>query len=569
MQDRRRGLVQAAHAQLALGQPAGGRQQLPALRQHRADDRGQALQHRALVLVELARRAVDHAHGADALAAGHHDGRAGVEADVGLAGDQRVAGEARVAAWRRAPRTAPRRGSRGRRTPRRAASRSTPGRPRLDLNHWRCASISEISAIGTPHSCAAVRVMVSKTGSGSVSSTPSSRSAARRRLSSGTARQRHRTSPTAVGVDAAQRRRIDGAQHVDAAARAAGVARRPAGLALHGGHERLVEAHAVVLVLHHASRPAPAGRCSRSASSARAASGSAWIASCARTSARSRRATSASRRSSVARAPTRLKCCVYTRGLTNVTASPAERERGGRRERLPDRDGVDAARLERPHQLVGCQADDGQRAGVDVVEHRASCRGNTAPSCPAPCRRACRGSAALRRSSALRRATTLIWYDVALMVAKMARSRCGGAGGHDQFGGGGHVDAAVGQPLVALAAAGTLAQLQVQSLVLEEAARLGHVDRQRHRARRHRQRQRRRLRAVREQHQRAAPGEHPRERPRGAHERAPRRAPGAARGAPASAAAGGYMRAHAIPFSATSTSLTITRHVLRPAFLAA
>ena len=42
MQDRRRGLVQAAHAQLALGQLAGGREQLAALRQHRADDGGQA-----------------------------------------------------------------------------------------------------------------------------------------------------------------------------------------------------------------------------------------------------------------------------------------------------------------------------------------------------------------------------------------------------------------------------------------------------------------------------------------------------------------------------------------------
>ena len=72
-------------------------EQLAALRQHRADDRGQVREHGALVLVELARRAVDHAHGADALAAGHHDGRAGIEADVGIAGDQRVVGKARVA----------------------------------------------------------------------------------------------------------------------------------------------------------------------------------------------------------------------------------------------------------------------------------------------------------------------------------------------------------------------------------------------------------------------------------------------------------------------------------------
>ncbi len=51
-----------------------------------------------LLFAELARRAVDHAQRAQALAAGQHQRRAGVEADAGLAGDQRVVGEARIGA---------------------------------------------------------------------------------------------------------------------------------------------------------------------------------------------------------------------------------------------------------------------------------------------------------------------------------------------------------------------------------------------------------------------------------------------------------------------------------------
>jgi len=59
--------------------------------------------------------------------------------------------------------------------------------PVRDLNHWRSASISEISAIGTLNICEANRVMRSKRSSGGLPRSLSCRNASSRRSSSGAA----------------------------------------------------------------------------------------------------------------------------------------------------------------------------------------------------------------------------------------------------------------------------------------------------------------------------------------------------------------------------------------------
>jgi hypothetical protein len=252
VQDRGRGLVQAAHAQLALGQLAGWwravgaaasasrRRWQPGFAASFAGARpGGAAPGRSRTPCRCARRRPARWERR------RRSGYQGSPMTSGLAA-KRASSVASATSNKAESRMA---------WSQKATSRgvsSTPGRPTLALNHWRCASISEISAIGTPHNCAAVRVIVSKAGSGRLSSTPSSRSAARR-LASSTGVNVHWTSPTAAAS-----MRCSGAgsmaRSTSMALAGAAVARGPARLALHGGHQGLVEPHAVVLVLHDGGR---------------------------------------------------------------------------------------------------------------------------------------------------------------------------------------------------------------------------------------------------------------------------------------------------------------------------
>jgi len=74
------------------------RQQAAAHFERFGDEAGQLEQHRPLGLVEVSRLAIDDAQRADAGTALQHQRCAGVEADVRVAGDQRIRGEAAVAA---------------------------------------------------------------------------------------------------------------------------------------------------------------------------------------------------------------------------------------------------------------------------------------------------------------------------------------------------------------------------------------------------------------------------------------------------------------------------------------
>ena len=254
-------------------------------------------------------------------------------------------------------------------------------------------------------------------------------------------RRVHWTSPTARGVDAMQRRRIDRAQHVDARARAAGGARGPARLALHRGDERLVEAHAVVLVVHRRRRPArAAGAGARPAARAPRRARPGWRA--ARAAAR---AAAARRRPRGARAPARARdevevLRVHARAGEGDGVA-AERQRGRRGQRLPDRDGVDVARLAAPAtSLSGARPTTVTVRRVDVVEDE--------PVVEEVLRRAAQHradalAADLRRLGDLRAAPR---HQLDLVRRRADRgddrevAMRRAAGGHQQLGGGGDVD---------------------------------------------------------------------------------------------------------------------------------